>query len=72
MSQVILCKDSQGKVGLRVRSINKGVFVCLVMKGSPAAQGGLRFGDQILQVHSSLLPKCFKIAHECCLSVDQF
>ena len=27
-----------------------GVFVCLVTKGSPAALGGLRFGDQILQV----------------------
>lgn len=50
--QVILCKDGQGKVGLRVRSINKGVFVCLVTKGSPAAQGGLRFGDQILQINS--------------------
>ena len=27
-----------------------GVFVCLVTKGSPAALGGLRFGDQLLQV----------------------
>jgi hypothetical protein len=70
--QVTLCKDGQGKVGLRVRSINKGVFVCLVTKGSPAAQGGLRFGDQILQVCSSLPPNCFKVAHACCLSLDQF
>merc|ERR1719209_2140183 len=48
--QVILCKDADGKIGLRVKAVNKGVFVCLVTKGSPAALGGLRFGDQILQV----------------------
>jgi len=48
---VILCKDGQGKVGLRVKSIDKGVFVALVTKGSPAAMGGLRFGDQILQIN---------------------
>jgi len=28
--QVILCKDGDGKVGVRVKSINKGIFVCLV------------------------------------------
>ena len=44
---MILCKDAENKVGLRVKSINKGVFVCLVTKGSPAAMGGLRFGDQV-------------------------
>lgn len=48
---IILCKDGQGKVGLRVKSIDKGVFVALVTKGSPAAMGGLRFGDQILQIN---------------------
>jgi len=48
---VILCKDRDGKVGLRVKSIDKGVFVALVTKGSPAALGGLRFGDQILQIN---------------------
>jgi len=48
---VILCKDAQGKVGLRVKSIDKGVFVALVTKASPAAMGGLRFGDQILQIN---------------------
>ena len=45
--QVILCKDADNRVGLRVKSINKGIFVCLVTKGSPAAMGGLRFGDQV-------------------------
>jgi len=48
---VILCKDKDGKVGLRVRSVDKGVFVALVTKGSPSAMGGLRFGDQILQIN---------------------
>merc|ERR1712129_114745 len=49
--QVVLCKDKAGKVGLRVKAISKGVFVSLVTKGSPAALGGVRFGDQILQVN---------------------
>lgn len=49
--QVILCKDQDGKVGMRVKAVNKGIFVCLVITGSPAAVGGLRFGDQILQVN---------------------
>jgi len=49
--QVVLCKDRDGKIGLKVKAVNKGVFVCLVAKGSPAALGGLRFGDQILQIN---------------------
>lgn len=53
--QVILCKDAAGKIGLRVKAVNKGVFVCLVTRGSPAALGGLRFGDQILQVDGTSL-----------------
>jgi syntenin-1 len=53
--QVVLCKDADGKIGLRVKAVNKGVFVCLVTKGSPAALGGLRFGDQILQVDGANL-----------------
>lgn len=51
--ELILCKDAKGKVGLRVQSINKGVFVCVVVKESPAAMAGLRFGDQILQVNGT-------------------
>lgn len=49
--EVTVCKDSEDKVGMRVKSINKGVFVCLVKKNSPAALAGLRFGDQILQIN---------------------
>lgn len=73
--ELILCKDGNGKVGLRVQSINKGkhsfdlnfvfktflnlqfllkgVFVCVVVRDSPAALAGLRFGDQILQINST-------------------
>jgi syntenin-1 len=43
-------KKDQSKVGLRVRAMNTGVFVCLVMDNSPAANAGIRFGDQILQI----------------------
>lgn len=48
--EVILCKDNDGKLGLRVRAVNKGIFVAFVHANSPAALGGLRFGDQILQI----------------------
>lgn len=53
--QVVACKDQSGKVGLRVQHVNKGVFVALVSKGSPAALAGLRFGDQILQINGTTL-----------------
>ncbi|XP_014662507.1 PREDICTED: syntenin-1-like [Priapulus caudatus] len=49
--EVVLCKDAKGLVGLRVRAVNKGVFVSLVHAGTPAALAGLRFGDQILQLN---------------------
>jgi len=48
--EVILCKDENGKIGLRLRHVNNGVFVALVQSGSPASMVGLRFGDQILQI----------------------
>ncbi|XP_020895993.1 syntenin-1 [Exaiptasia diaphana] len=48
--EVIICKDNDGKLGLRVRAVNKGVFVAFVHNNSPASLGGLRFGDQILQI----------------------
>lgn len=49
--ELTLCKDQNGKIGIRVHSVNNGVFVCLVSKGSPAALVGLRFGDQILDIN---------------------
>lgn len=33
--EVICCKDGEGKIGLRVRAVNKGVFVALVHKNTP-------------------------------------
>ncbi|XP_014244142.1 syntenin-1-like [Cimex lectularius] len=53
--ELFLCKDKDGKVGVRVASVNSGIFVCLVTKGSPAEMGGLRFGDQILQVNGTIV-----------------
>lgn len=50
---IIACKDGSGKLGIRVQSVNKGVFVSLVTKNSPAALAGLRFGDQILQLNGT-------------------
>ncbi|XP_055337594.1 syntenin-1-like [Paramacrobiotus metropolitanus] len=48
---VTLCKDGKGKAGLRLYSVNNGVFISFVMANSPAALCGLRFGDQILQMN---------------------
>nr|XP_054773022.1 syntenin-1-like isoform X1 [Lytechinus pictus] len=49
--EVVVCKDGSNKIGLRVRDVSKGIFITFVMKGSPASMGGLRFGDQILQIN---------------------
>lgn len=49
--QLILCKDKDGKIGLRVQAVNNGIFVCLVSQSSPAELAGLRFGDQILSIN---------------------
>uniref|UniRef100_A0A6G1SIF2 Syntenin-1 n=1 Tax=Aceria tosichella TaxID=561515 RepID=A0A6G1SIF2_9ACAR len=48
---VVICKDSIGKVGLRLASVQGGVFVVLVYANSPAAMAGLKFGDQILEIN---------------------
>lgn len=49
--EVTLCKDQNGKIGLRVQAVNKGLFVAFVHDNSAAALAGLRFGDQILQIN---------------------
>ncbi|MFH4975323.1 hypothetical protein AB6A40_002032 [Gnathostoma spinigerum] len=49
--QVVLSRNRNGKYGLRLRSINKGIFVQFVADGSPAAAAGVRFGDQILRIN---------------------
>lgn len=45
--ELVLCKGADKKVGLRVKDINAGIFVSIVVKDSPAALAGLRFGDQV-------------------------
>uniref|UniRef100_A0AC35TWQ6 PDZ domain-containing protein n=1 Tax=Rhabditophanes sp. KR3021 TaxID=114890 RepID=A0AC35TWQ6_9BILA len=45
-----LYKQEDGKVGLRLRCINMGMFVQFVAEDSPASYAGIRFGDQILQI----------------------
>lgn len=47
--------DAHGKVGLKVKSVSKGIFVQAVIKGLPAAFAGLRFGDQILSVNNTVV-----------------
>ncbi|XP_076006857.1 syntenin-1-like [Genypterus blacodes] len=51
LREIILCMDQDGKVGLRVTTIDNGVFIKLVQANSPAALAGLRFGDQVLQIN---------------------
>lgn len=53
--ELVLCKGSDKKVGLRVKDINKGIFVSIVVKGSPAALAGLRFGDQVTSLFANTL-----------------
>jgi syntenin-1 len=48
--EVILAKDGKGKLGIAVKSIDKGVFVSFVWQGSAASMAGVRFCDQILQI----------------------
>ncbi|XP_042910211.1 syntenin-1 [Parasteatoda tepidariorum] len=51
LREVTLCKDGKGRVGIRVQPVNKGVFIILVQKNTPASLAGLRFGDQILMIN---------------------
>ncbi|KAJ7320055.1 hypothetical protein JRQ81_019566, partial [Phrynocephalus forsythii] len=43
--EVILCKDQDGNIGLRLKSVDNGIFVQLVQANSPASLSGLRFGE---------------------------
>jgi syntenin-1 len=70
VTEVVLCKDDKGLVGIRVREVNKGCFVQYVAKGSIAAMAGLRFGDQLLSINDELVAgyspdKVHKILKKC-------
>jgi len=49
---LVLCKNAKGLVGMRIKSVSKGIFVAHVTKDSPSAMAGLRFGDQILEINN--------------------
>ncbi|EGD77435.1 syndecan binding protein [Salpingoeca rosetta] len=49
--EIVLAKSQEGKLGIAVKAIDKGVFVSFVWSNSAAAMAGLRFGDQILQIN---------------------
>ncbi|TNN12997.1 Syntenin-1, partial [Schistosoma japonicum] len=52
---VNLCKNELGKVGIQLKDIQKGIFVSFVEGFSPAALGGVRFGDQVLEINDVLV-----------------
>lgn len=52
LRQLVLCKNGKGLVGMRIKSVSKGIFVAHVTKDSPSAMAGLRFGDQILEINN--------------------
>uniref|UniRef100_M3XTC5 PDZ domain-containing protein n=1 Tax=Mustela putorius furo TaxID=9669 RepID=M3XTC5_MUSPF len=44
-------EDQDGKIGLRLKSIDNDIFAQLVQENSLASLVGLRFGDQVLQIN---------------------
>jgi len=52
---LVLCKNAKGLVGMRIKSVNKGIFVAHVTKDSASALAGLRFGDQILEINNEVV-----------------
>lgn len=51
VNQITIFPDQHGKLGFKVKSVSKGIFVQCVIAGLPAAGAGLRFGDQIVQIN---------------------
>lgn len=53
--RVTLSKDGNGKLGLRIMAINKGIYVTHVTPGSPADFAGIKFGEHILDIEDKSL-----------------
>jgi len=52
LRMVTICQDQKGKFGLKLKSIDTGIFVSLVADSSPAAMVGIRYA-------TNYLVKCF-------------
>lgn len=53
LRELVIGRGADKRFGVRVKEVNRGIFVCVVVKGSPAAFAGLKFGDQIVQVNGT-------------------
>lgn len=52
---ISIIPDAHGKIGLKVKSVSKGIFVQAVIQNLPSAKAGLRFGDQLLSVNGTFV-----------------
>lgn len=52
---ITIIPNAHGKLGLKVKSVSKGIFVQAVIKDLPAAAAGLRFGDQLLSINDTVV-----------------
>lgn len=53
---VTICHGTNGKFGLKLKSIDTGIFVCFVADGSPAALVGIRWD----KVHRFIINQNFQ------------
>ncbi|VEL31446.1 unnamed protein product [Protopolystoma xenopodis] len=51
LRRVVVTKNHLGKLGIQLRSVDTGVFICFIQRDSSAAKSGLRFGDQVVEIN---------------------